>query len=124
MFYTVVYRNPAINFSSPVFSSVLASFEYLFATILSENPCTMLFAGDFNAQGTALDSLVSSLNLPQLMVESTNFQDNCNSSCIDLSFCDPPNLIMQSGTHPALDTHCKHRITFCRLNSSSASIQA
>ena len=64
-----------------------------------------------------LDYLASSLNLSQLIVEPTNFQvTNCTPSCIDLAFCDQPNLVMQSGTHPALDTHCKHQIIFCRLN--------
>ena len=30
--------------------------------------------------------------------------------------CDQPNIVTESGTRPSLDPHCKHQITFCKLN--------
>ena len=114
--YTVLYRNPTnyllLKIYTQIYCPKIPSLHYLLAISQQWWPYV-----DTNAEGTALDNLALSLNLSQLIVEPTNFQDNCNPSCIDLTFCDLPNLVKESGTHPSLDTHCKHQITFCRLNS-------
>lgn len=98
-------------------------------SIRDENPYTMIIAGDFNghckqwwpegdsnAEGIAIDSLTSNLGLCQLITEPTNIQDNSMASCIDLFFCDQPNLVIESGIKPSLDLCCKHQITFGKLN--------
>ena len=71
---------------------------------------------DSNKEGIAIDNLTSNLGWSQLISEPQNFQDNSASSCIDLMFCDQPNLVIESGTRPSLDPFCKHQTTFCRLN--------
>ena len=68
----------------------------------------MFFPGDFNAhcqnwwpggdtkkEGIAIDNLTPTLVLSQLIGEATNFETNENPTCIDLIFCDQPNLITQ-----------------------------
>ena len=87
----------------------------------------MFFTGDFNAhsqnwwpegntknEGIAIDNLSSDLN--QIICGPTNFEENKNSSCIDLIFCDQPNIIVGSGVRPSLDPFCKHQMTYCNIN--------
>ena len=129
IFFTVLYRNPAHKADSPEFDMFLTNFETLCQNIKSENPHAMLFSGDFNGhcqqwwpegdsnkEGIIIDNLTCNLGLTQLISEPTNFQENSRPSCIDLIFCDQPNLIIESGVLPSLDPFCKHQITFCRLN--------
>ena len=40
-------------------------------------------------------------------------------SCIDLILTDQPNLMVDSGVHPSLHSHCHHHITYCKLNLST-----
>ena len=63
-----------------------------------------------------MSELASSLGLHQLISEPTNFEPNKNPSCIDLIFCDNPNIIMESGVRPSLDNFCHHQIVFGKLN--------
>ena len=49
VFFTVLYRSPAFNYTSPEFQSFLSNFKQLFLKIKSENPFAMFFTGDFNA---------------------------------------------------------------------------
>ena len=129
VFFTVLYRNPCNKFDSAEFKSFLDNFENLYNKIKHENPYLVLFAGDFNAhcrqwwsdgdtnnEGTAIYDLTANLGLTQLISEPTNFQDNCAPSCIDLIFCDQPNLVTESGTLPSLDPLCKHQLTYCKIN--------
>ena len=39
-------------------------------------------------------------------------------SCIDLIVTDQPNIFVDYGVHPSLDPHCKHQITFGKINVS------
>ena len=81
----------------------------------------MFFTGDFNAhsknwwpagntnnEGIAIDNLLSALDPNQIICEPTNFEEKRNRSCIDLIFCDQPNIIV--------DPFCKHQITYCNIN--------
>ena len=43
VFFTVLYRSPAFNYTSPVFQSFLSNFKQLFLKIKSENPFAMFF---------------------------------------------------------------------------------
>ena len=72
--------------------------------------------GDTTPEGKAIDEITPKLELIQLINEPTNFEPNKNPSCIDLIFTDQPNLVLESGVRPSLDTFCHHQITHCRIN--------
>ena len=89
----------------------------------------MFFAGDFNGhselwwpkgdttpEGSKIEEITSNFGLSQLINEPTNFEPNKNPSCIDLIFTDQPNLVLECGTRPSLDSFCHHQITYCRFN--------
>ena len=97
----------------------------------------MFFTGDFNArsqnwwtdgninnEGIAIDNLLSALDLTQIICEHTNFEKKKKPSCIDLIFCDQPNIIVDSGVRPSLDPFCKHQITYCNINFNMPSALA
>ena len=131
IFFTVLYRNPINKAESPEFINFVTKFDDLYQKIVAENPYSVFFTGDFNAkslrwwsegasddEGNQLDNLFSDLNLSQIITEPTHFRDNCRPSCIDLIITDQPNLVLDCGVRPSLDTLCKHQITFCRTNFS------
>ena len=89
-----------------------------------------MILGDFNAtsstwwkedktttEGTHLEALTSLHNFDQLISEATHILSN-SSWCIDLFFTNQPNLVVNCGTHPTLNTKCHHQITHCKLNLS------
>jgi len=129
IFFTVLYRSPAFKSNTPEFEAFLANFENLHSNMVAENPFAMFFTGDFNGhseawwpngdtndEGEKIEDLFSSLNLYQIISEPTNFEPNSNPSCIDLIVTDQPNLILNSGTRPSLDTSCHHEIIHCKAN--------
>ena len=108
IFYTVLYRNPINKSGSTEFRNFLDKLESLYTKIKNENPYLVLFSGDFNghcqtwwpegdsnSEGVAIHDLRSYLGPTQLVSEPTNFQDNCAPSCIDLLFCEQPNVVTQ-----------------------------
>ena len=129
LFFTVLYRSPSYNHSSPVFQHFLFNFENLYLRIKAENPFAIFFTGDFNAhsqfwwpggdsthEGTAIDDLFTKLALSQVISEPTNFEPHKNPSCIDLLVTDQPNIILDSGTRSSLDSYCHHDIIYCKVN--------
>ena len=125
IFFTVIYRNPSNKAGSPEFNNFLTDLENICSRIVNVHLHAELIAvdcqqwwseGDSNKEGIAIDNLTSKLELSQLISEPTNFQEYSAPSCIDLLFCDQPNLVIESGTSPSLDPFCKHQITFCNLN--------
>ena len=72
--------------------------------------------GDTNPEGHEIEDLFSSLNLSQIITEPTNFTPHKRPSCIDLIATDQPNLILDSGTLPSLDSVCHHNIIYCKIN--------
>ena len=111
IFFTILYRSPAFNYTSPEFQVFLSNFENLYLKIKAENPFATFFTGDFNAhsklwwsdgvttpEGRQIEDLFTSLGLSQIISEPTNFEPSCNPSCIDLIVTDQPNLILDSGT--------------------------
>ena len=60
--------------------------------------------------------MFSNLNLTQIINEPTHFREHCQPTCIDLIVTDQPNLVLDSGVRPSLDTSVKHQITFCKIN--------
>ena len=132
VFFTVIYRSPNDKAGSPEFERFLKDLENLYTKIKYENPYVMFFTGDFNAhsqnwrpdgntnnEGIAIDNLLSALDLNQIICEPTNFEEKKNPSCIDLIFCDQPNIIVESGVRSSLDPFCKHQITYCNISISS-----
>ena len=116
IFFTVLYRSPAIDHNSPNFQAFLSDFTNLYSNIKAENPFATFFTGDFNAhsqywwsggnttpEGSEIEHLLSNLGLSQVICEPTNFEPNKKPSCIDLVITDQPNLILDSGTRASLD---------------------
>ena len=84
--------------------------------------------GDFNArlsswniddvdsfEGKKIDELTSSYGLSQIISEPTHILPNSNS-CIDLIFCNQPNMIIDSGVHSSLNENCHHQIIYAKLD--------
>ena len=107
----------------------MANFENLYSKIKDEKPLAPFFTGDFNAhsefwwpdgdttpEGTELEELFTRLSLSQVISEPTNFEPHKNPSCIDLIITDQPNLILDSGTRPSLDSFCHHQIIYGKIN--------
>ena len=129
LFFTVLYRSPSFDHTSPEFQTFLLNFENLYSSIKAENPLAMFFTGDFNAhsqlwwpggdtthEGTTIDELFTKLGLSQIISEPTNFEPHKNPSCIDLLVTDQPNIILDSGTRSSLDSYCHHQIIHCKVN--------
>ena len=128
--FTVLYRSPASNHTSPEFTNFLSNFTNLYSKIKNENPFATFFPGDFNGhtqiwwrhgnttiEGREIENLLSSLGLSQLISEPT-LDPKTLPSCIDLIITDQPNLVLGSGTRPSLDSCCHHQITYCKMNFS------
>ena len=89
--FTVLYRNPSFNHTSPQFQDFLSNFENIYLKIKSDNPSAIFFAGDFNAHSrrswpdgdtipevTKIEELFTKLSLSQLISEPTNFEPHKN----------------------------------------------
>ena len=129
IFFTIIYRSPAFSYLSIEFQAFLSNFERLYTGIKAENPHAIFFTGDFNAhckfwwpggdttqEGTQIDELFTKLGLFQVISEPTNFEPLSRASCIDLIITDQPNIILNSGTRPSLDSYCHHQILHCSVN--------
>ena len=129
VFYSICYRSPIMKANTSEFEFFLADFENLYTNISKNRPYACFFAGDFNAhslswwpngdtnaEGLALDNLLTTFDLSQLISEPTYFADNKSPSWIDLIISDQPNVVMESGVRPSPDNFCKHQMTFCNLN--------
>ena len=120
-----MYRSPSQT--SDDFNSFTTNLEKLVVNISSTNTHSILMIGDFNtkssnwssdtttAEGAQLYYLTSLYGVKQVITEPTHILGN-SSSCIDLIFCNQPNLIMDSGVHPTLHSKCHHQIIYAKLN--------
>ena len=97
-------------------------------------PYSIVLTGDFNCrsnhwwtedtelpEGTALEELIESNNLFQLIEQPTHFSGN-SRSCIDLIITDQPNLFVDNGFHPSLEIHCHHNIIFGKVKAMLGSL--
>ena len=129
IFFTVLYRSPSIKYTSVEFMNFLSNFRNLHTNVQAENPYASFYVGDFNGhstfwwrdgdtnpEGEKIEELFSSLNLSQLISEPTNFTPGKRPSCIDLITTDQPNLVLNSGTRPSLDSKCHHQIVHCKIS--------
>ena len=67
--------------------------------------------------GIALNELIESNNLTQLIDQPTNFESR-GISCVDLIITDQPNLLVDYGIHSSLDNKCHHQIIHGKINIS------
>ena len=77
--------------------------------------------GDFNAKSKQwckiditsfqIQLLTSKFGLSQLITEPTRNLEN-SRPCIDLLFTSQSNMVMDSGVHASLHTHCHHQLIF------------
>ena len=129
IFSIVVYQSPAFKHSSPEFDTFLSNFGDLYSKIKAENPYTTFFTGDFNAHSQfwcpdgdtnleerEIENLFFSLNLSQIISESTNFEPGKKPSCIDLVVTDQHYLVLDSRFRASLDSNCHHQIIHCKVN--------
>ena len=98
--------------------------------IRGERPYSLILTGDFNRrssqwweegaenpEGTALDELIETNDLYQLINEPTNIRDEI-MTCIDLIITDQQSFFVESGVQPSLDDHCQYQIIYGKLNLS------
>ena len=129
IFFTVIYRSPSVKHNAPQFEMFLKNFKTLNSAIQAENPYAVFYTGDFNGhsqiwwsdgdttpEGRKIEEMLTELNLSQLISEPTNFTPGKNPTCIDLLITDQPNLILNSGTRPSLDSKCHHQIIHGKVN--------
>ena len=80
----------------------------------SINP-NLWFKGDKTYEGSKIDAITSQFRLQQLIIEPTHLVAD-SSSCIDLIFTSPPNLVMKSVVHSSLHPNCYDHITYAKFN--------
>ena len=66
-------------------------------------------------EGSALDELIETNDMQQLIDEPTNVRGD-GMSCIDLIITDQPNMFVEAGVHPSLDEYCQHQIVYGKVN--------
>ena len=60
-------------------------------------------------------SLTSLYGMKQVITEATHILES-SSSCIDLTFSNQSNLIMDSGVRPTLQSKCHHQIIYPKFH--------
>ena len=110
--------------NAPQFEMFLKNFKTLNSAIKAEKPYEVFYTGDFNdgnttPEGRKIEEMLTEPNLSQLISEPINFTTGKNPTCIDLLITDQPNLILNSGTRPSLDSKCHHQIIHGKINFKS-----
>ena len=126
--FVTVYQSPTQT--TEQFEGFTNGMETIVNRIQAERAHMMILTGDFNCrsskwwpqdvehlEGTALDELIATNNLCQLINEPTNIR-NEGMSCIDLIITDQPNMFIESGVHPSLDDHCQHQLVYGKISIS------
>ena len=114
--------------NSEQFENFVSTLQTTLDLLRRERLYTLIVSGDFNCrspqwwtedlespEGTAVEELIESNNLCQLIDEPTNIRGE-GMSCIDLTVTDQPNMFVEHGVHPLLDEHCQHQIIYGKLN--------
>ena len=110
VFFGAIYRSPSQN--SEQFENFIDSLQQVIDKMKGENPHCMILTGDLNCrssmwwtedikqpEGNALDELLETNGLYQLIDEPTNIR-NKGSSCIGLIITDQPNILIDYDVHP------------------------
>ena len=108
-----------------IFCSIL---ENLLGDGRNKGPTFTILLGDFNArskswwvhdiannEGTQTEFISSLYGFSQLISEPTHILQN-SSSCIDLTFTDQPNVVINCGIKLSLHENCHHHITCAKVN--------
>ena len=122
--FSTIYRSPSQN--SEQFEHFIDRLHRSLNVMQRERPHLVILTGDLNCrssqwwaqdveepEGMALEELIETNNLHQLIDEPTNIRGEA-MSCIDLIITDQPNLFLQSGVHSSLDQNCFLQLIFGR----------
>ena len=128
IFLITLYRSPSQT--SEQYENFVDRLQLIINRVSGERPYCLILTGDFNCrssqwwedgvenpEGTALDELIETNDLYQLINEPTNLRDE-SMTCLDLITTDQPKFFVESGVHPSLDDHCQHQIIYGKLNLS------
>ena len=66
-------------------------------------------------EGIILENLTCLYGVKQLISDPIHILQH-SSSCIDLTFVNQPNLVVDSSIHSSLHLNCHHQIIYCKLN--------
>ena len=127
LFFTSNYRSPGQSVNE--FESYCQSLHFKLTNTDHTSPFSSVLIGDFNARctnwwaaeidskaGKELDTLTSTARYTQLIDKPTHFfRYGC--SCIDLIFCNKPELISEYGTDYSLFQTCHHNLIFGKINA-------
>ena len=127
LFFTCNYRSPSQTVDE--FESYCQSLHLTLTNIDDTSPFSSVLIGDFNARctnwwtadidskaGKELDSLTSTAGYTQLIDKPTHFFSG-GCSCIDLIFCNKPELISEYGIDHSLFQTCHHNLIFGKINA-------
>ena len=123
--FITLYRSPSQNQDD--FQTFIDNLEMNLETLAQRNPFLVVL-GDFNGkskhwcsqdstkfEGITIENVTSQFGLSQIITEATHFLES-SSSCIDLIFTTQPNLVVESGVRPSLQSNCHHQIVFAKFN--------
>ena len=124
--FITLYRSPSQNQDD--FQAFIDNLEMNLETLAQRNSFLMVVLGDFNAkskhwcsqdstnfEGITIENVTSQFGLSQIITEATHILES-SSSCIDLIFTTQPNLVVESGVRPSLQSNCHHQIVFAKFN--------
>ena len=127
LFFTFNYRSPSQT--SDEFESYCQSLHLTLTNIDDTSPFSSVLIGDFNARCTnweaadidskaskELDYLTSTAGYTQLIDKPTHFFSG-RCSCINLIFCNKPELISEYGIGHSLFKTCHHNLIFRKINA-------
>ena len=127
LFFTCNYRSPSQAVDE--FESYCQSLHLTLKNIDDTSPISSVLTGNFNAictnwlvadinskAGKELDTLTLMAGYTQLIDKPTHlFSGGC--SCIDLIFCNKPELISEYGIDHSLFQTCHHNLIFGKINT-------
>ena len=121
-----LYRSPSQE--QDEFQEFKSNLAINLDALSANNTFLTVMIGDFNAkssnwylndvnsfEGSQIEFLASQFAMSQVINEPTHILDH-SKSCIDLIFPSQPNMIMDSGVHPSLDSNCHHQIIHAKFD--------
>ena len=131
IFFIVAYRSP--DKTKDEFDIFYEKLQDTLDAVKDEKPHSIILTSDLNCcykqwwpgdinptKGMALDALLESNDLTQLIDQPTNIEFTV-VSCIDLIITDQPNLFVDYGIHSSLDNFCHYQIIHGKVNVSVSS---
>ena len=123
-FYVLIYRSPSQT--PQEFESFMGNLQTVIDKIVIETPFSIILTGDFNArspafwseelletsEGKVLNNFSLQNGFEQVINLPTHFPRPGIETCIDHIFTNQRQIIIDSGTIPSPDPHCKHAIIY------------